>query len=324
MRYVMSVEIERPVEEVWAWMGDIFNTPRLRGMALGTRQTSPGPIGVGATYEMRAMVLGFETLVVGELTEWDPPHASTAIGLGRPVKSFKVRETFEPTLTGTRVVRDMELELPLPLRILWPVLRPLVLRRWRTATQNIKVLIESAPSPKQAAGQTASASTTIEVHLTFMVSDIVGSTALIGVIGDPAWRELRRWHDTTLRTHFERHAGREVDHAGDGFLVAFEAAADAVACAIEIQRALVEHRRISGFAPSVRIGLHSGDAHRDGSAFAGTAVHVASRVAAAAEAGQILATAATVDEADLPTGARRSNVRLRGLRDPVSVAAIPW
>ena len=323
MRYMMTVEIERPVEEVWAWTADMFNTPRLRGMALGARKTSTGPIGVGSTFEMRAMVLGFETVIVGEVTEWDPPHASTATATGRPVKSFTLRETYEPIPTGTRVVRDMEMELPLALRVLWPLLRPLVLRRWRAATQNIKQLIESTP-PQPTIANSASASSAIEAHRTFMVSDIVGSTALIGAIGDPAWRELRRWHDATLRAHFERHGGREIDHAGDGFLVAFEAAAPAVACAIEIQRALVEHRRVSGFAPSVRIGLHSGRAHRDGSAFAGTTLHMVSRVAATAEAGQILATAATIDEAELPTGVRPTELRLRGVRDRVSVAVIPW
>ena len=67
------------------------------------------------------MVLGFETVIVGEVTEWDPPRASSATASGRPVKSFRLRETFEPTPTGTRVVRDIEFELPLPLRLLWPV-----------------------------------------------------------------------------------------------------------------------------------------------------------------------------------------------------------
>ena len=322
MHYAMTVEIDRPVEEVWAWMGDIFNAPRLRGMALGVRQTSKGPIGVGSTYEMRTMVLGFETVIVGELTEWDPPHASTATASGRPVKSFRMRETFEPTPNGTLVVRDVEFELPLPLRILWPLIGPLVVRRWRMATENIKRLIES--TPPQSAAAPRGVSSAIETHLTLMFTDIVGSTALIGVIGDPAWRDLRRWHDATLRTHFERHAGREVDHAGDGFLVAFEVASTAIACAIDIQRALTEHRRLSGFAPSVRIGLHSGKVQRDGSTYAGSTLHVASRVAATAGAGVILATAPTIREAELSTATEPTELQLRGIRDPVSVAMVPW
>ena len=322
MRYVMTVEIDRPIEEVWAWMGDVFNAPRLRGMTLGVRQTSKGPTGVGTTYEGRAMVLGFETVIVGELTEWDPPRASTATASGRPVKSFRLRETFETTPTGTRVVRDVELELPLPLRILWPLIGPLVVRRWRAATENIKRLIESAPA--QPGEAQLAASSGIETHLTMMFTDIVGSTALITVIGDPAWRDLRRWHDATLRTHFDRHAGHEVDHAGDGFLVAFDVAGSAVACAVDIQRALIEHRRLSGFAPSVRIGIHAGDVQRDGSAYAGTALHVAARVAATAGAGEILATSPTISEAGISTATEPTEVQLRGIPDPVSIAAIPW
>lgn len=322
MRYVMTVEIDRPIEEVWAWTADMFNTPRLRGMALGARQTSSGPIGVGSTFEMRALVLGFETVIVGEVTEWDPPHASSATASGRPVKSFKLRETLVPTPTGTRMVRDLEFELPLPLRLLWPAIGPLVRRRWLAATANIKRLIESAPAQPGEAQPAASSG--IEPHLTLMFTDIVESTALIGVIGDSAWRDLRRWHDTTLRSHFQRHSGREVDHAGDGFLVAFDQAAAAVGCAIEIQRSLVEHRRASGFAPSVRIGLHSGKVHRDGSAFAGAALHMASRVAASAEAGQILATATTVQEAEVATPGLLVEMNLRGIEGTISVAVIPY
>jgi class 3 adenylate cyclase len=322
MRYVMTIEINRPIDEVWAWTADLFNTPRLRGMALRARQTSSGPISVGSTYEMRAIVLGFETVIVGEVTEWDPPHASTVTASGRPVKSFKVRETFEPTTTGTRMVRDLQFELPMALRVLWPAIGPLVLRRWRSATANIKRLIESSPSRLAQPARVASIG--IETHLTFMFTDIVESTALIGVIGDPAWRDLRRWHDATLRTHFQRHSGREVDHAGDGFLVVFDVAAAAVGCAIEIQRSLVEHRRVTGFAPSVRIGLHSGKVHRDGSAFAGAALHAASRVAAAAEAGQILATATTIQEAAAATRALPVEMKLRGVEGTVSVAVIPY
>ena len=321
MHYSMAVDIDRPIEEVWAWTADMFNTPRLRGMTLGARQTSRGPIGLGSTYAMRAIVLGFETVITGEVTEWSPPHASTVTASGRPVKSFKLRETFEPTPTGTRMVRDLEFELPLPLRILWPLIGPLVRRRWRAATANIKRLIEASPP---APAEATVPSSGIEPHLTLMFTDIVESTALVGVIGDSAWRDLRRWHDATLRSHFQRHSGREVDHAGDGFLVAFEEAAAAVGCAIDIQRSLVEHRRVSGFAPSVRIGLHSGKVHRDGSAFAGAALHVASRVAASAGAGQILATASAVQEAEVATQGPPVEMSLRGVEGTVSVAVIPY
>ena len=60
---------------------------------------------------------------------------------------------------------------------------------------------------------------------TFMFTDIVRSTQLIEAIGDEAWTDLVRWHDQTLRALFAAHGGEEVDHAGDGFFVAFAAVA---------------------------------------------------------------------------------------------------
>jgi class 3 adenylate cyclase len=142
--------------------------------------------------------------------------------------------------------------------------------------------------------------------------------------GDAAWRDLRRWHDQTLRALFERHGGREVDHAGDGFLVAFEAAADAVACAVAIQRTLADHRRTAGFAPSVRIGLHTGEAELDGPAYAGAAVHAAARIAARADGGQILASGPTLRAGRVAPAAPHQRVSLKGLSEPVEVAAVAW
>ena len=96
---------------------------------------------------------------------------------------------------------------------------------------------------------------------TFLFTDIVGSTSLIGVIGDDAWDDLRRWHDQTLRASFVDHGGEEIDHAGDGFFVAFPDVTTALASAVEIQRRLAEHRRAHGFAPQVRMGAPRD--HRD-------------------------------------------------------------
>jgi class 3 adenylate cyclase len=84
---------------------------------------------------------------------------------------------------------------------------------------------------------------------TLLFTDIVGSTGMIAVIGDDAWVHLRRWHDATLWAIFARHSGKEIDHAGDGFFVAFATEADAIGCAVEIQRSLDAHRRMNGFAP---------------------------------------------------------------------------
>ena len=76
---------------------------------------------------------------------------------------------------------------------------------------------------------------------TFVFTDIVDSTGMIAVIGDDAWVMLRRWHDSTLRSMFATHGGNEIDHAGDGFFVAFADASAAAACAVDIQRTLESH-----------------------------------------------------------------------------------
>ena len=161
---------------------------------------------------------------------------------------------------------------------------------------------------------------------TFMFTDIVTSTDLVGVIGDEAWNELLGWHDRELRSAVALHGGEVVNHTGDGLFVAFERAADAIDCAVDIERRLVRHRREHGFAPSVRIGLHTAEATRRGRDYAGQGVHVAARVGAAAGREEILATSAVLTE-PVASRFRLSEPRLvtlKGVREPVEVRAVEW
>src|SRR6266498_1320292 len=84
---------------------------------------------------------------------------------------------------------------------------------------------------------------------------------------------------------------------GDGFFVAFDSSVGAIECAVSVQRALADHRRTHGFAPAVRIGVHAADAYRRGGNYSGKGVHVAARIAALADGGQVLASAETAAEA---------------------------
>jgi class 3 adenylate cyclase len=160
---------------------------------------------------------------------------------------------------------------------------------------------------------------------TFMFTDIVDSTKLVEVIGDDSWDDLQRWHHRTLRSRFEEHGGEEVGHEGDGFFVAFSDAAAALDCAISIQRALAAHRTEHGFAPAVRIGLHTAEALQRGGDYAGKGVHTAARVAAAGGAGEILASRDTMAAAGshLPSSGERS-LELKGLSSPIVVVQIDW
>ena len=162
-----------------------------------------------------------------------------------------------------------------------------------------------------------------QARRTFMFTDIAGSTKLAEALGDAAWDRLLRWHDETLRSLVVAGGGEIVKSTGDGFFAAFDAARQAVDCAISIQRALVEHRRSSGFALSVRIGIHTAEASRRGSDYSGVGVHTAARVADLAGAGEILATAETLAEAGrVASGSREAAVK--GVTSPITVALVDW
>lgn len=158
---------------------------------------------------------------------------------------------------------------------------------------------------------------------TLMFTDIVGSTGLIDAVGDEAWGRLLRWHDTTIRALLRAHRGQEVHHAGDGFFVAFEAVDDALGCAISIRRAFADQRQAHGFAPSIRIGLHTAEALQTASGYEGAGVHSAARIGALAAGEEILASRATLEAAarPVPHGPWKTE-RLRGFRKPVDVAAV--
>jgi class 3 adenylate cyclase len=160
---------------------------------------------------------------------------------------------------------------------------------------------------------------------TFMFTDIVRSTRLAEAIGDQAWADVVRWHDEALRSLFAEHGGEEIDHAGDGFFVAFIEPAAAVECAVAVQRALSEHRSVHGFAPQVRIGVHTAEAARSGASYRGKGVHEAARIAAMAEGGEVLVSAGTIADSRcrFPVSPAR-RVELKGVSEPVELVTIDW
>jgi class 3 adenylate cyclase len=160
---------------------------------------------------------------------------------------------------------------------------------------------------------------------TFLFSDIVDSTRMSEAMGDAAWEPLLRWHDRTLRAEFERWNGEEIKHGGDGFFVAFAEADDGIGCAAAIQRALARHRAEHGFAPSVRIGLHAGEATARDEDYFGGAVTRAARISAAAGAGEVLASADLVASCrrEVPLSGERT-LELKGIAEPVLAVLVKW
>ncbi len=160
---------------------------------------------------------------------------------------------------------------------------------------------------------------------TYLFTDMVRSTNLVEAIGDDAWVDLLRWHDQTLRDLFARHGGQEIDHAGDGFFVVFERPEDGISCAVAIQRTLADHRRKYGFAPSVRIGVHSAPATKSGGAYVGKGVHEAARIASAAGAGEIVASVQSLEgHSELFVVTNTREVTLKGVEKPIEVATLDW
>ncbi len=116
-----------------------------------------------------------------------------------------------------------------------------------------------------------------------------------------------------------------MSHEGDGFFIAFSAADTALDCAIAIQRALATHRTEHGFAPRIRIGLHTAEALQRGSDYAGKAVHTAARVAGAGGADEILASRAVLVAAgDRFSCADERQLELKGLASPIAVMRMDW
>jgi class 3 adenylate cyclase len=158
-----------------------------------------------------------------------------------------------------------------------------------------------------------------------MFTDIVGSTPLVEAMGDAAWQFLLEWHDRALRTSIEQHHGEEAGHEGDGFFVVFDDVVDAIDCGVDIQRTLADHRRDHGFAPAVRIGVHLADATKNEGGYSGIGVHEAARVGAAASAGEVLVSCASLDGiADRYTVREQRSLTLKGIADPVAVASVVW
>jgi class 3 adenylate cyclase len=156
-----------------------------------------------------------------------------------------------------------------------------------------------------------------------MFTDLTGSTSLVEAIGDAAWHDLSAWLDSELRRCFEEHHGREVDHAGDGFFVVFDAAGDAIDCAVTIQRRLSSHRRLHGYAPQVRIGIHAGEVQLENGAVRGAAVHRAARLCAAARGDTIVVSRDALAASGRPPTGLQDYV-LKGIKEPVSAAEVSW
>jgi class 3 adenylate cyclase/streptogramin lyase len=124
--------------------------------------------------------------------------------------------------------------------------------------------------------------------VTFMFSDVSGSTRLLRELGHESYRQALADYQRLLRESAGRQGGHEVDTQGDAFFFAFARAADAVRAAADAQRSLAGHDWPDGAPLRARIGLHTGEASLASGRYVGLSVHRAARVCAAAVGGQVL------------------------------------
>jgi len=150
--------------------------------------------------------------------------------------------------------------------------------------------------------------------LTFLFTDIEGSTKLLNALGTDRYHEVLEAHTDALRGAFAK--GYEVRIEGDALFMVFATAQDALEATANAERALAQTAFPHGAVVRVRMGMHTGEgtpaSEKAGADYVGIDVHRAARIAAVAHGGQILASAATrmLAGADLPQG-----VQLRDLGD---------
>jgi class 3 adenylate cyclase len=120
------------------------------------------------------------------------------------------------------------------------------------------------------------------VLATVMFADIVASTERAAALGDRAWRGQLEQFYGMVRGQLERHRGREIDTAGDGYFATFDGPARGVRCAQAITR------EVKQLGLSIRAGLHTGEVEVLGEKVSGIAVHIGARVASHAGPGEVV------------------------------------
>jgi class 3 adenylate cyclase len=163
--------------------------------------------------------------------------------------------------------------------------------------------------------------------LTILFTDLVDSTTLLARFGDEGTEELRREHFALLRAEIVRHHGEEVKSLGDGIMVAFESASDALASAVAMQQSLHARNEAADAPLMIRVGLSSGDVDAVEQDYFGRPVVEAARLCAVAAGGQILVgelTRLLIGTRGAYNFVSAGALELKGLEEPVVSYVVEW
>ena len=152
---------------------------------------------------------------------------------------------------------------------------------------------------------------------TFLFTDIEGSTALLGRLGEGLYAQVLAGHHSLIRSGLAAHGGSEVDTQGDAFFAVFSSPRACIAAVLGMQQALTAHAWPAGEQVRVRMGVHAGEASKTAAGLVGLDVHRAARVAAVGYGGQVLLseTAAVLVRDALPPGAALADLGVHRLKD---------
>jgi class 3 adenylate cyclase len=161
--------------------------------------------------------------------------------------------------------------------------------------------------------------------VTVMFTDIANSTGITEDLGDDEWSRVLSGHRELVRNLFVAHGGNIVGTQGDGCLGRFPTPAEAVLCAVEVQKEIAQTREGTNFPLQIRIGIHAGEAVEDDGDLVGRVVNVAARVTAETKPGEILVTEPVADYLGGQLRFEDRGLReLRGLTQPRHLLAVRW
>ncbi len=157
--------------------------------------------------------------------------------------------------------------------------------------------------------------------VTFLFTDIEGSTQLLQSLGPDRYGRLQDEHSAIMRRAIGLGDGVEIRTEGDAFFAVFGSPMGAVVAAAEAQRGLAAHTWPDGSEIRVRIGMHTGEGALGGDDYLGIDVNRAARIAAVGHGGQVVVSTATAGlvERDLPQGVTLRDLgphRLKDFSDP--------